>query len=90
MTVLLWYVFIINVGTFAAYGLDKWQARRHGRRISEKKLLGLVVIGGTIGAWLGRQGFRHKTQKTSFRILFWLIALVQLGLIVGMYWIRFA
>lgn len=88
MTALLWYLLIINIFTLVVYGLDKRQARRHRGRISERKLLGLAAIGGTIGAWLAQQGFRHKTQKRSFRIIFAVIVLVQVGMILWMCWTR--
>ena len=42
-----------NVVTFFVYGIDKWKAKRSKWRVSEAALLGLAVIGGSIGAWLG-------------------------------------
>jgi uncharacterized membrane protein YsdA (DUF1294 family) len=35
-------------------------------RISEENLLSLAFIGGTPGAYAGRQLFRHKTRKQPF------------------------
>jgi uncharacterized membrane protein YsdA (DUF1294 family) len=66
--VLLAYALLVNVVAFGAYGLDKWKAKHDRRRIPEARLLLSIVIGGLLGAWLGMAFFRHKTQKTSFRI----------------------
>ncbi|MBL8726460.1 MAG: DUF1294 domain-containing protein [Planctomycetes bacterium] len=61
-------VLLLNAVTLAVYGFDKWRARRPGaRRVPERTLLWLVLLGGWVGAWLGMAWFRHKTQKASFR-----------------------
>ena len=52
----------INVVTFIAYGIDKWKAKHSKWRIPEATLLGLAVIGGSIGAWLGMKVWHHKTM----------------------------
>ncbi|HWR26173.1 MAG TPA: DUF1294 domain-containing protein [Methanosarcina sp.] len=57
-----------NAASFAIYGLDKFKASRGKWRISEMSLL-IVSFFGPIGAWLGMQRFRHKTQKAKFKIL---------------------
>jgi uncharacterized membrane protein YsdA (DUF1294 family) len=58
---------VINVVTFFTYGIDKWKARHSKWRISEATLLGLAVIGGSIGAWLGMKVWHHKTLHQKFR-----------------------
>ena len=50
---LLYYLIVINILTFAVYGIDKWKAKQGSWRISEATLLMLAVIGGTIGALFG-------------------------------------
>jgi uncharacterized membrane protein YsdA (DUF1294 family) len=45
-------------------------------------LLGLALIGGSLGAAAGMLLFRHKTSKPAFLIPFGLIVLLQVGLIV--------
>ena len=47
------YLIAINVITFFLYGIDKMKAQRSKWRIPEAVLLGLPVIGGTIGALFG-------------------------------------
>jgi len=59
---LLYYLIVINIVTFLVYGIDKWKAKQGSWRISEATLLMLAVIGGTIGALLGMQVWRHKTM----------------------------
>ena len=56
------YLAVINVVTFFMYGVDKWKARKSKWRIREIALLGLAVLGGSIGAWLGMKVWHHKTQ----------------------------
>ena len=62
------YLIIINIITFALYGLDKWRAMTRQWRIREKKLIGLALIGGSIGAMIGMTVFHHKTRKWYFKL----------------------
>ena len=41
---------------------SKWKAKKSKWRIRETALLGLAVLGGSIGAWLGMKVWHHKTQ----------------------------
>lgn len=77
---LLYYLIVINILTFAVYGNDKWKARQGSWRISEATLLMLAVIGGTIGALLGMQVWRHKTMHLKFKYGLPLILLAQIAL----------
>ena len=61
------YLAAVNVVTFFTYGIDKWKAKRARRRISEATLLGLAVIGGSIGAWIGIKVWHHKTLHKKFK-----------------------
>ena len=64
----LWpYLAIINVATFLTFGIDKWKARQSKWRVREAALLMLAVLGGSLGAWLGMQVWRHKTLHNKFR-----------------------
>ena len=65
--VVLTYLIIVNLIAFFLYGIDKGKAKRGKWRISEKTLIGIAVIGGSIGAVLGMQVFRHKTRHWYFR-----------------------
>ena len=58
------YLLIINVVTFALYGIDKWKAIHNKWRIREATLLITALIGG---AFIAMQMFRHKTKKWYFK-----------------------
>ena len=64
---LIYYLLAVNVLTFIVSGVDKWKARRGRWPVPEASLLGLAALGGSVGAWLAMQLFRHKTQKKKFR-----------------------
>lgn len=72
----------INVVTFFMYGIDKWKAKRSKWRISEATLLGLAVIGGSIGAWLGMKVWHHKTMHKKFQFGIPLIIVAQVAMII--------
>ena len=74
----------LSAVTFIAYGIDKRAARKNKRRISEAHLQLLAALGGWPGAWVGQRVFRHKTQKFSFRVVFWLIVASHLILLGGL------
>ena len=80
--IVLIYLAVINVVTFFMYGIDKWKAKNSKWRIRETALLGLAVLGGSIGAWLGMKVWRHKTQHKKFKYGVPAIIIVQLALIV--------
>lgn len=87
----LWlWLLIINVAAFLAYGLDKLLAKlkaRHEKvsRLPERNLLLLAIVGGGIGAWLGMEVFRHKTQHRSFRVVVPLFICLWLVIVTGAY-----
>ena len=80
--ILYWYLLIINVLAFVCYGLDKLKAKRNARRISERALLLLALVGGSVGAWLGMLVWRHKTKHAMFGIGVPVMLLLQAAL----YW----
>ncbi|MES2442801.1 MAG: DUF1294 domain-containing protein [Pseudomonadota bacterium] len=73
----------INAWTIHVWRRDKLRAAAGARRTSEADLLFLALIGGTPGAFFARHRFRHKTRKQPFSTWLMLIAVVQLGAIVG-------
>ena len=66
LMVLLGYLAAINPVTFAVYGADKRRAKKDRRRVSEKTLFLLAILGGSVGALLGMKVFRHKTRHWYF------------------------
>lgn len=57
----------VTLLAFGAMGIDKLQAIFGWRRISERNLLFMAMIGGGVGAKLGQIFFRHKTRKNPMR-----------------------
>lgn len=84
---ILFFVFLIlNIFAFLLIGYDKKLAKNHKRRISEKKLLSFVLIGGTIGSGLGMLIFRHKTAKRSYLLKFWGIVFIQITVVFALFY----
>ncbi len=87
VSVYLIAVAVTSLCTFGAYGIDKRRAQTGNRRIPEKTLQFLALVGGWPGALVGQQVFRHKTQKLSFQLVFWMVVVLHLGLVGGVaYW----
>lgn len=74
-----------NTATFLIYGMDKFLAKIHGRRVPERILLLLSIIGGSIGALGGMLFFRHKTKHWKFRIIVPLSLIAHL-ILYSVYW----
>ena len=64
----MWYLIVINIVTWIAFGLDKWKAKSGKWRIPERTLLLMALAGGSLGALAGMIMFRHKTRKAKFFI----------------------
>lgn len=77
------YLAAVNAVTFFMYGIDKWKAKKARRRISEATLLGLAVIGGSIGAWIGIRVWHHKTLHKKFKYGVPLIMLLQIAALMA-------
>jgi len=82
------YIFIyINILSFIVYGVDKWQAANNRWRIPESTLLGLAVIGGSIGALIGMKVWHHKTMHKKFKYGLPMILIAQLIIIMKCHWL---
>ncbi|WP_326983926.1 DUF1294 domain-containing protein [Chryseobacterium sp. MYb264] len=79
---MVYVLLIVNLIAFTVYGLDKWKAVKHKRRISESFLLTITFLGGTVGALVAMLMFRHKVSKKSFLWKFGLVLIVQLVAII--------
>ncbi len=84
-TVLLVWLAVINLVTFAIYGVDKAKAKRGAWRVPEKTLFLLPLLGGSLGALLGMRVFHHKTKHWYFVWGIPLILLAQIALAVWLY-----
>jgi len=78
------YSVLMNLLTFIVFGIDKYRARRNRYRISERFLLIMGLLGGSIGAWLGMYLFRHKTRHIVFVIGIPGMVIMHIGLIIYM------
>ena len=78
---IIYILIVINIITFLVYGIDKFKAKQGSWRISEATLLLLAVIGGSIGALLGMQVWRHKRMHKKFKYGLPLILLAQIAII---------
>ena len=81
IAVYLLVVLVMSFATFFAYGSDKGRAATGSRRIPERTLHLMAFLGGWPGAFLGQRQFRHKTQKMSFRIVFWMTVVLHVGIV---------
>ena len=77
------YLIGINLFGLILFALDKVKAKSGKRRIAEKALFFVAVIGGAIGAIIGMRLFRHKTKHKSFRFGLPLILLAQIALVIA-------
>ena len=74
------YLLAVNLAALVVYGSDKRRARRGRRRVPEKTLFALALLGGSIGAIAGMHLFHHKTRHWYFRFGLPMILVVQLVL----------
>ena len=88
----IWLI-VINLVAFLTFGLDKLKAkqkekRENIRRIPEKTLFLLAILGGSVGALLGMKVWHHKTLHKSFRFGIPAILILQIVSPAGLwlYW----
>ena len=62
------YLLALNALGLIIMHYDKYLAKNNKWRIPEKTLLGIAVIGGSLGCILGMYSARHKTRKPKFSI----------------------
>lgn len=67
--VLLAWMGLLSLAAFLAHVLDKRAAARGGRRVPERTLHLLALLGGWPGSLAAMSLVRHKTRKCSFLAL---------------------
>ncbi len=72
------YLTGVNLIGLCAMGWDKRRARRQQRRVPERTLFMIALLGGSVGSWAGMYLFCHKTKHLSFVIGIPAILAVQL------------
>lgn len=75
------YLLFINIVTFIAFAIDKYNAIKHRSRIRIVTLLFMAFIGGSIGGLLAMYIFRHKIRKDYFSVGLPMILIMQIILI---------
>ncbi len=86
MKYLYYYILIVNIFAFGIMGIDKYKAKKHSFRISEKALFISALIGGSVGAFVGMKTFHHKTKHRIFTIGIPSILLAQIVLGIYIYY----
>lgn len=74
------YLIAVNALGFILMLLDKQFAKNKSRRIPEATLMGVAVIGGSIGSLIGMYTVRRKTKHPKFTIGIPVILAIQLVL----------
>ena len=82
MDVIIYYLIGINIVAFMVYGLDKLLAKLQSWRVPELWLLIFAAAGGSVGAYLAMQLFRHKTLHWRFRLGVPLLFILQAALVL--------
>lgn len=82
LSLIISYLISINLVIFLFYGFDKFIAGSESVRIPELVLHSLALAGGSPAGLLAQKIFRHKTIKTSFQIIYWVIVILQIILII--------
>ena len=75
------YFLIINALGFALMLVDKHRARKKLWRVPESTLIGIALLGGSLGCLIGMYTVRHKTRHAKFTVGFPLIFAIQLALV---------
>jgi uncharacterized membrane protein YsdA (DUF1294 family) len=83
LPLLVGWLVVVNVATAVAYAYDKMSARRGGRRVRERTLLLLDLLGGVAGGWIVFLGMRHKTLHRRFRIVQTIASILWVAIILG-------
>ena len=76
------YLLLINAAGLLLMLIDKQRAKKNQWRIRESTLIGMAIIGGSVGVFLGMRMFRHKTKHTKFVVGVPILMAVHLGMLV--------
>ena len=85
LQLLLAYLCIVNIIAFIMMYVDKRRSIKRKWRISEKALFLSAILGGSLGANLGMQLFRHKTKHWYFVVFMPALLVLDLILLAVLY-----
>ncbi len=80
--IILIYLLFINFIGFCIMLVDKNRAIHKEWRVPEKTLIGISIIGGSIGMLLGMFTFRHKTKHLKFLLGIPVIIIIQFYIVI--------
>ena len=63
----IWFILISAVSIIMTV-YDKWAAKHKKRRVPERTLLSLGIVGGAAAMYLTMKMIRHKTKKKKFMV----------------------
>lgn len=72
----------ISLLTFILYAVDKSAAQNGSWRTQESTLHLCSLVGGWPGAMIAQQTLRHKSKKQSFRAVFWITVMLNIGVFI--------
>jgi uncharacterized membrane protein YsdA (DUF1294 family)/cold shock CspA family protein len=79
---------IMSLVTYTLYADDKSRAKRNDWRTSEQTLHLCELAGGWLGGFIAQRILHHKSQKKSYQVAFWVIAIFHY--IVWLFWLFWA
>lgn len=82
MEYLAFYLTAVNIVSVIVCVFDKRRAVKHGRRIRERTLIWLSILGGSPAMYITMRIIRHKTLHKKFMIGIPVIIVAQLALII--------
>ena len=80
------YLAAVNLLAIVLTGYDKSAARRGSRRISERTLLLVSTVGGSVAMLVTMRLIRHKTKHAKFMVGIPAIIVLQVAAVVFAWW----
>ncbi len=87
ITPILTYFALISLMTAVVTAADKLSAKRNKRRVPEKVLFLLAILGGSFSEYLTMRIIRHKTLHKRFMIGLPVIMLLQLAVVFMLFFV---
>ncbi len=87
ITPILTYFALISLMTAVVTAADKLSAKRNKRRVPEKVLFLLAILGGSFSEYLTMRIIRHKTLHKRFMIGLPVIMFLQLALVFMLFFV---
>ena len=71
---------VVSLIAFITYGVDTGKSIERAWRVPEKVLLGMGLLGGSAGALVAMNIFRHKTKHWYFWVVNVIGLIIQAGI----------